>query len=79
MKQKRSPAVSPAHDRLVGELSELREENARLREYALMDANCPCCGTTDVCEEGCTFADDCPNEYPRMEAARAALDKARQP
>ena len=51
----------------------LAAELRALREYALMDANCPCCQQTETCEDECTFKDDCPDDYPRLEAARNAL------
>ena len=51
----------------------LLAEVRALREYALMDANCPCCQQTETCEDECTFKDDCPDDYPRLEAARNAL------
>jgi len=51
-------------------------EIARLREYALADARCPCCASTDKCEGDCTFAADCPAENRRIVAARTALGVA---
>ena len=45
----------------------------RLRQYAMADATCPCCDSNAICEDGCTFMDDCPDEHKRMEAARFAL------
>lgn len=63
-------AAFRAKDERIGELERRVKE---LRNYALMDANCPCCGQDAICEDECTFADDCPSDFPRMVAARAAL------
>lgn len=54
------------------ELARLKEHLARLMDYVLMDANCPCCDRNDVCDQECTFAEDNPNDVARMEAARYA-------
>jgi len=51
-------------------------EIARLREYALADARCPCCDNAERCVDDCTFAADCPAEWQRMVAARTALGVA---
>lgn len=45
----------------------------RLEQWISGDCECPCCGELRACVVGCTFAKDCPNEYPRMESARAVL------
>jgi hypothetical protein len=52
---------------------ESSSEIARLREYARADARCPCCGNAERCVDDCTFAADCPAEWQRMVAARAAI------
>jgi hypothetical protein len=49
------------------------DEIARLREYAISDARCPCCDNAERCVDDCTFAADCPVEARRMAAARTAL------
>ena len=50
------------------------KEIDRLRNYALMDANCPCCGQDLECEDDCTFRQDVPEaDYERQCAARYAL------
>lgn len=54
-------------------LSSAEGEINALREYALFDAHCPCCGATDDCVDECTFHTDCPVESKRMDLARAAL------
>ena len=48
-------------------------EIERLRDYVRTDTRCPCCDTTERCEDDCTFADDCPVEWQRMVAARTTL------
>jgi hypothetical protein len=55
------------------EIQEVTDRIERLEDYARFDANCPCCDGTEACGDGCTFAEDCPNDVPRMEAARYAL------
>jgi hypothetical protein len=45
----------------------------RLRDYVRTDARCPCCDTTERCEDDCTFASDCPVQWQRMVAARQTL------
>ena len=49
-------------------IAELEADVARLRDYALADAYCPCCATS----EG-EHAEECDHETDRMRAARAAL------
>jgi len=69
-------ADAPGDAATFDEVSALRAEIARLREYALADARCPCCASTDKCEGDCTFAADCPAENRRIVAARTALGVA---
>ena len=57
----------------LSEIERLQIENDRLAAFALFDADCPCCGETKQCLDGCTFAKDCPNELERMKGARYAL------
>lgn len=45
----------------------------RLRSWLECEANCPCCNMDDACVEGCTFADDCPDDNDRMLAVRQVL------
>ena len=52
---------------------EAAEEIERLQNYVEMDANCPCCQQTYVCEDECTFVDDAPDDYKRMMFARSVL------
>ena len=40
-------------------------------------ANCPCCGESEKCEEGCTFITDCPDGYEIMQEAREVLEKTK--
>ena len=54
---------------------ELHAELERLREYVGNDCRCPCCNSTDVCVSWCTFADDCPDGWERMQAARKAMER----
>ena len=49
------------------------DEIERLREFARMYANCPCCDEYRKCVEDCTFAEDCPQDVDTMRAARYAL------
>ncbi|HET6497115.1 MAG TPA: hypothetical protein VFH61_17335 [Thermoleophilia bacterium] len=66
--------VALAHNRaMLREFDALRADRDALREYALADAGCPCCGEEVTCIKGCTFEADCPTEHDRMAAARAAL------
>jgi len=51
----------------------VNEELERLRNYVLLDANCPCCRENWKCLPDCTFEEDCPDEADRMKAARYAL------
>ena len=67
-----------AHDKVRDLLIDCRDEIVRLREYALADARCACCETTDRCQDDCTFALDCPVEAARMVAARTALGEVTQ-
>jgi hypothetical protein len=64
---------------LTEENDALRAERDSLREYVTGDARCPCCTETVVCNPGCTFAADCPDDYDAMMYARAALAPAEQP
>ena len=45
----------------------------RMYAYLAYDANCPCCLRDDECEEGCSFAEDAPQDFERMQMAREAL------
>ncbi len=45
----------------------------RMAAYLAYDASCPCCLREDVCEEGCSFEEDAPQDFERMQMARAAL------
>lgn len=49
------------------------DEIERLKSYVEGQAMCPCCEGILACEEDCTFAADCPDDYDRMMAARDAL------
>lgn len=44
-----------------------------LRSFFEMDAICPCCCETEVCAEDCTFKDDAPADFEKMENARKVL------
>ena len=48
-------------------------EIERLRQYAIVDARCPCCEQTDKCLDDCTFSADWPAGAQRTAAARAAI------
>lgn len=64
------------HDKrrkLEDDVERLRAEVERLRSWIEGDCICPCCQETRACLEGCTFAEDCPNEAERMNEARAVL------
>lgn len=37
------------------------------------EAVCLCCGGEDICEDECSFSEDCPDEYCEMELAREIL------
>ena len=82
--QKKPAITGRSLDGLVGRLRavadegyifarEAAEEIERLKNYIEMDAYCPCCQETYVCEDGCTFMDDAPNDYKRMMFAREVL------
>lgn len=58
---------------LLAYLAHLEAENERLRDYALYDARCPCCGQEDRCLDDCTFQEDSPSGHERQTAAREAL------
>ncbi len=58
---------------LLRMLDEATAREARLRDYILGDARCPCCATVDVCLPDCTFSSDSPEGFERMGVARAAL------
>ena len=77
-------AVSAAKDAEIAQLraeliksladnAALRAEVAGLRAWLEADARCPCCDTTDACVDGCTFANDCPQDAERMAEVRALL------
>lgn len=38
------------------------------------EASCPCCQKKDECEEDCTFKDDAPSSYERMQYIRELLN-----
>lgn len=55
---------------------ELNVANSRiekLKAFVLPFANCPCCNENEMCVTGCTFGNDCPEEFDRMILAREAL------
>ena len=54
--------------------TEAADEIERLRSYLAYDANCPCCSRSDECEDGCTFAEDAPDDYSKMVEVRAILN-----
>lgn len=49
----------------------------RLAAVAAAVAECPCCGRSDACEDGCVYAEDCGGPQTqgplRMAEARAAI------
>jgi len=47
-------------------------------DYIGRDAACLCCEDTADCLEDCSFETDCPNEWKRMDSARAALRQIRK-
>ena len=47
-----------------------------LLDYAQLCAECPCCGEVMECPTDCTFAQDAPQAWGRMELAREALREA---
>jgi len=57
-----------ANNVALDRIASLEADVARLRDYALADAYCPCCATS----EG-EHAEECDHETDRMRAARAAL------
>lgn len=60
---------------LDGELVDaLCDEIERLRGYFEYEANCPCCQQSRECEEGCSFAEDAPEDYEKMVNARRVLE-----
>ncbi len=54
-------------------LIEAADEIGRLRGWLEGDANCPCCEASDVCRDGCTFAEDCPEDNDKMLEIRKLL------
>lgn len=62
--------LPPPGDKVV---AECLNEIERLQSYIEMDANCPCCQQTYVCEDDCTFVDDAPDGYKQMMFAREML------
>ena len=59
-----------------GNASALREAaNAIERILCALghETECPCCSERETCADGCTFEDDCPDEYKRMLYMRSAL------
>jgi hypothetical protein len=51
----------------------LEQKCARMEAYIARKATCWCCEEVKVCAQGCTFENDCPDEYAEMVAARIAL------
>ena len=56
----------------------MEQEIRRLRSCIEGDARCPCCDTTVVCLDGCTFADDAPAQHEKMVFARKVLKPKEQ-
>jgi hypothetical protein len=44
-----------------------------LEAWIIGDCTCPCCQETRECSEGCTFAEDCPQDAERMHEARGVM------
>ena len=55
------------------DITALLDTIERLRVYLEGYANCPCCDTNDVCLDGCTFAEDFPEDNQRMLNVRELL------
>jgi hypothetical protein len=51
----------------------LLSKTKRMEEWIKGFCDCPCCGELEQCLEGCTFAEDCPNEAELMRDARDLL------
>lgn len=58
---------------LEGELANARARIKKLESFASYFSHCPCCDETETCVAGCTFENDCPEEFERMMLARYAL------
>lgn len=58
---------------LEGELLKARARIKKLESFASSFAKCPCCDETETCVTGCTFENDCPEEFERMMLARYSL------
>tara|TARA_R110000868_G_scaffold5762_3_gene33880 strand:+ start:174 stop:365 length:192 start_codon:yes stop_codon:yes gene_type:complete len=46
-----------------------------LRSWLEGDANCPCCDKNDVCVKSCSFSEDRPHDFDKMEEVRNLLRK----
>lgn len=51
-------------------------ERARMTDALNYMIDCPCCGETEDCSEGCTFLADCPADAEQMEFVRRSLQGA---
>ena len=59
---------------LADEIERLTKKIAKMTEYLNHGSSCPCCGESDVCAEGCSFHEDCPEAHKVMQEARGALE-----
>ena len=48
-------------------------ELKRLRDWLVVETNCPCCQQTERCTDDCTFETDAPDGYTHIEEVRALL------
>lgn len=46
---------------------------SNLYDELIVDARCICCDEVDECVDECTFSEDCPDDFERMEYVRGAL------
>lgn len=60
-------------EELERELNVANSRIEKLKAFVLPFANCPCCNENEMCVTGCTFGNDCPEEFERMILAREAL------
>ena len=54
-------------------MDELQKTKARLKrfeDFLECEKVCPCCEADAECMDGCTFAEDDPNGFERMQAIR---------
>ena len=60
---------------LAEECDKMETKIIRLRQFISVVATCPCCKTTKKCFHGCTFKDEWPVQWGRMDEARRLIEE----